>query len=268
MTRTYVVTGTSSGIGLATRVRLEGRGARVIGVDLYDADVTADLGTPEGRAALVSGAREATGGSLDAVIACAGVSAAGATAETAARTAHAAAETALRVNFFGAVATLEGLRPLLSRGSKPRAAVVASAGLLAADKPEFVDACLDGDEEHAVAAISGVAPRDAYHISKRAIARWVRRAAPTADWAGAGIALNAVAPGVFDTPQGHGIISDPALRSATLELWPMPFGGPGLPEHVAALLDYLTGEDNHRVTGQVIFIDGGADAVRRGDDVW
>jgi AcrR family transcriptional regulator len=36
-------------------------------------------------------------------------------------------------------------------------------------------------------------PTRAYGIAKRALNRWVRRAAPTPEWAGAGIALNAVA---------------------------------------------------------------------------
>ncbi|WP_205781478.1 hypothetical protein [Planctomonas deserti] len=39
-----------------------------------------------------------------------------------------------------------------------------------------------------------------YTTSKLSVARWVRRTAPTESWAGAGIALNAVAPGVILTP--------------------------------------------------------------------
>ena len=51
-TRTVVVTGSASGMGAATKARLEADGQRVIGVDLRDADVTADLGIgrrPAGR---------------------------------------------------------------------------------------------------------------------------------------------------------------------------------------------------------------------------
>ena len=50
MMRNIVITGSASGIGLATRKLLESQGDRVIGVDLRDADIVADLSTPEGRA--------------------------------------------------------------------------------------------------------------------------------------------------------------------------------------------------------------------------
>lgn len=40
MTRTYLVTGSASGIGAATTELLSSRGHKVIGVDLRDADIT------------------------------------------------------------------------------------------------------------------------------------------------------------------------------------------------------------------------------------
>ena len=43
--RTIVVTGSASGIGAAIRRRLEAGGARVVGVDLKDAEVRGDLAT-------------------------------------------------------------------------------------------------------------------------------------------------------------------------------------------------------------------------------
>ena len=48
----------------------------------------------------------------------------------------------------------------------------------------------------------------------------------------------------------------------------MPLHGPGEPEHVAALLAWLAGPENVLVTGQVVFVDGGADAVLRGEREW
>ena len=55
MKRTYVVSGSASGIGAATAALLRDRGDRVVGVDLRDADVVADLSSARGRTAAVAG---------------------------------------------------------------------------------------------------------------------------------------------------------------------------------------------------------------------
>ena len=179
----------------------------------------------------------------------------------------------VRVNYFGVVELLEGLQPLLAASDAPRAAVVAS---FAAIHPAFdagiVDACLAGDEAAAVdacaAAVEAEPPRSVYASSKRALVRWVRRSAPTERWAGAGIPLNAVAPGVVATPMTQYRLDDPSRREALLGVVPMPLHGPGEPDHVAALLAWLAGPENVLVTGQVVFVDGGADAVLRGEAGW
>src|SRR5690606_18906605 len=56
--RTIVVTGSASGMGAATRAALEADGDRVIGVDLRDAEVVADLSIAEGRRAAVEAVAE------------------------------------------------------------------------------------------------------------------------------------------------------------------------------------------------------------------
>jgi NAD(P)-dependent dehydrogenase (short-subunit alcohol dehydrogenase family) len=249
--RSYVVTGSASGIGRATKELLEERGARVIGVDLRDADLTADLGTAAGRAALVTGVSAACGGSLDAVVACAGVG--GGEGEPA---------SIVRVNYFGALATLEGLRPLLADASAPRAVVVASIAVLWSQPQDPVlDACLAGDEDAAVAVVAGDRNgRRAYAATKRAVARRVRRAAPTPAWARAGIALNAVAPAVVDTPMSAYLFRDDGARDLE-ERVPMPLTGVAVaPRHVAALLAWLASPENALVTGQLVFADGAYEA--------
>jgi NAD(P)-dependent dehydrogenase (short-subunit alcohol dehydrogenase family) len=260
--RTYVVTGAASGMGSATKARLEDEGHRVIGIDLHSEEISADLASKDGRAAMIDAVGELTD-SVDAVVACAGVAFTGASEETKRRIAWDSSEMAIRVNYFGAVATLEGLRPLLQRGRDPRAVVVCSIAAVYPGVPgALVDACLEADEDEAVAEARSYEPKLAYAASKRAIARWVRRAAPTPEWAGAGIPLNAIAPARIQTAMSSKI--DPDNPN---EL-PMPLHGAGRPEHAAALLAWLASPDNVLTTGQLIFLDGGWDTVTRGDDVW
>lgn len=253
--RTYVVTGSASGIGAATAGLLRARGARVIGCDLEDAEVRADVATPEGRQSLIE--QVSAFGAIDAVLAIAGGGRTG----------------LLETNYFGTVATLQGLRPLLAQSPAPRAVAVSSTSSLAPGDERIVRACLDGDEAAAVAYLaadpSAGGPTGGYGIAKRALNRWVRRVAPTADWAGAGIALNVVAPGVVDTPAAAWIFADEEVRKAVETAAPQPFGGfPGRPEWIAELLCWLTGPENRFVTGQIIFADGGAEAAAIGDRHW
>jgi NAD(P)-dependent dehydrogenase (short-subunit alcohol dehydrogenase family) len=260
MTRTSVITGSASGIGRATRELLERRGERVVGVDLHDADLTVDLTTAEGRAAMVEGVRRLTGGAVDAVFAVAGI--ARPTPGTVA------------VNYFGAVATLEGLRPLLLGSAAPRAVVVSSMAALHPVDDELLAALDAGDEAAALdrAEVLAKEPETLggliYGSSKRAISRWVRRQAPLADWAGAGIALNAIGPGVIATPMTADMISTEEKRAELLKRVPMPLNGVADADAVARLLAWLGGAENTHLCGQVIYIDGGSDAVMRGDSVW
>jgi NAD(P)-dependent dehydrogenase (short-subunit alcohol dehydrogenase family) len=251
--RTVVVTGSASGIGAATCALLAERGDRVVGVDLHRADVVADLGTREGRAAALDGVGRIAGDAIDAVIACAGHSSDTGTPEQ-----------IVRVNYFGAVATLEGLRPRLAHGAHPRAAVVSSVAALFAADDGLTETCLAGDEERAVAT-AGDDGAAIYSSAKRAVAHWVRRAAPTAAWAGAGIALNAVGPGLTRTPMTRAIVEDPEALAAVAAQLPQPLRAIGEPLHVASLLVWLTGPENGMVTGQLLLADGGFDALVRGD---
>ena len=48
----------------------------------------------------------------------------------------------------------------------------------------------------------------------------------------------------------------------------MPFDGVLAPEAIAHHLVALTDPAIRGMTGQTIFVDGGGDCVRRGDDIW
>lgn len=261
MQRTIVITGSASGIGATTAALLRERGHRVIGIDLRDADVDADLSTPEGRQRAAEQAGQRSGGVVDAVIACAGISA--------------PRPTTVAVNYFGVTELLSSLLPALERSDAPRAAVVSSMASLQPNDPELVDAMLDGDEARALARAQqlteGDDPRVGYIVypsSKRALSRWVRREAITPAWAGRGIPLNAVAPGTVLTPMTEQLLADPARAAQVDAAVPMPLNGHQGPESLATLLAWLTSEENSHLAGQVIYADGGADASLRGEDIW
>jgi len=260
MSRTYVVTGAASGIGKATKELLEERGQKVIGVDIHDADVVVDLSTAAGRSELVEKVSVHSGGKIDAILAVAGL--ATPTATTAA------------VNFFGTVATLEGLRPLLAGSAAPRALAVTSMASLFPPDDELLAAFAADNEEDALirAAVLEADGTESggliYGTTKRALALWIRRHAATADWAGTGIPLNGVAPGIVETPMTADLIQTSEEREGLLKLVPMPLNGIFEARSAAYLLAWLSSEENAHLCGQIVFIDGGSDVVIRGDSTW
>jgi NAD(P)-dependent dehydrogenase (short-subunit alcohol dehydrogenase family) len=260
MNRTTVVTGAASGIGKATADLLKERGQTVIGVDVHDADVVADLATAEGRHAMVDAVRAKSGGRIDAIIANAGLAT--------------PTSTTVAVNFFGTVETLTGLRPLLAGSSAPRAVLTASMASLFPPDDALLTALLAGDEQTALKrgaeleAAGGDQAGLIYGTTKRALVRWVRRNAATPDWAGAGIPLNAIAPGVVETPMTSAFTGSAEARESILKMVPMPLGGIFAPRDAAYLLAWLTSEENAHLCGQIVFIDGGSDVVIRGEAGW
>lgn len=258
MARTIAVSGSASGIGATLAGLLCGQGDRVIGIDLRDADVCADLSGPEGRSRAVAETLELCGGTLDAVVACAGVS-------------H-FTDLTVKVNYFGAIATLDGLRPALARAERPRAAVVGSISGTQPVDDAVLRACLDGDESAALEAAAKVVAAGAgnrlYPSSKSALAQWLRRVCVTPEWAGAGIPLNAIAPGVVRTPMSAPLFEDERMFKAMNDAVPMPLNGYADPEVIADALRWLVSPANSHMTGQIIYLDGGAEATLRGPAVF
>ncbi len=260
MTRTYVVTGSASGIGAATAELLRERGHQVIGVDMRDAEVIADLSTSEGRQAAAAAAIAAADGQIDAVVAAAGISA--------------PIPLTVAVNYFGVTEFLDALAPTLAKSASPRAVVVSSMATLQPNSPELVEALLAGDEAEALkvgAALAAQGPREGYlnyPSSKRALSRWVRRDSITPTWAGAHIPLNAVAPGTVLTAMTKKLLETPESVAMVDENVPMPLNYHSEPVVIAGLIAWLASEENTHVTGQTIYVDGGADASLRGDDIW
>jgi NAD(P)-dependent dehydrogenase (short-subunit alcohol dehydrogenase family) len=252
---TIAITGSASGIGAAIRVRLEREGHRIIGIDLRDAEVVANLAEVSGRERAVSAARDACEGTLDGLVACAGLG-------------PQVSDQSLivSVNYFGAQATLEGLRDCLERGQRPAAVAISSnSSRIPGLESPIVDACLEGDEPRAreeAAARDGIF---AYAGSKLALARWVRRNAVKPDWAGCGIRLNAVAPGATMTPLLQAGLDDPA-HADSIKSFTVPLGGFGQPEQIAAAVAFLLGPESAFCCGTILYADGGSDALIRPDE--
>jgi NAD(P)-dependent dehydrogenase (short-subunit alcohol dehydrogenase family) len=260
MSRTYAITGAASGVAKATAELLRSRGEKVIGVDLRDVEVIADLSTAEGRAEMVEKVTELSGGKLDAILAVAGLSA------------PKAITTA--VNYFGMVDTLTGLRPLLAGSDAPRAVGIASTASLLPVDVVLVNALLAHDEATAMersewmAEQGPVVSNQIYPSTKQAFARWIRRNAISPDWAGSSIPLNAIAPGVLRTPMTEELLATEQGRAIAMMSTPMPLNGPATAQDAAYLLAWLTSAENTHLCGQIVFIDGGTDASYRGDSTW
>ena len=105
-----------------------------------------------------------------------------------------------------------------------------------------------------VAALRGdsVEPSAAYSASKGAVSALVRQLA--VEWAGAGIRVNAVMPGVIDTAMTT-IVDDAEACAAFLRT--LPLGRLGKAEEVAAACLFLAGPNASYITGVEIAVDGG-----------
>lgn len=260
MKRIYVLSGSASGIGLATKKKLEALGHKVIGIDIKDSDVTADLSTKEGRTKAAQEAMDLAGGSIDAIIANAG------SGKSEVKT--------VSINFFGATELISNLHSALLKSGFPRVVATSSMASLMQVDDELVAKMLDGDESGALARAKalvdqgGGAEGKIYSSTKRALSRWIRRECIADKWAKSGVPMNAVGPGIVKTPMVAEMIATQEGRDGLAKIVPMPLHGYLEPEGVAELLIWLTSPINTHVTGQTIYIDGGSDAVLRGDDIW
>ena len=261
--KTIAITGAASGIGAATARQLESEGHRVIGVDLQNTEITADLATVDGRSQAVEQILEKSGGRLDGFVPCAGLSA----------LPERPPSLVVSLNYFGSVEMIAGLREALAKSGE--AAVVGICSNSTTSTPgiplELVERLGTGDEEgaRALADELGAASEHGwvmgYPASKMALARWIRTHSVNAEWIGQGINLNAVAPGKTETAMIEEGRAHPIL-SEQIDAFPMPIGRAGRPAEIASLICFLLGPSARFIVGSIFFIDGGTDAQFRAND--
>lgn len=258
---TYAITGSASGMGRETARRLRDGGHTVIGVDIKDADVVADLSTPHGRNEAAARVLAAAGGRLDGAVLAAGLGPS--------RGKDRVRQIA-QVNYFGVVELLNAWREALAAAEGAKVVVVASNSTttMPAVPGRAVKALLAHDAGRALRAVrlfGPAAPTMMYGASKIAVSRWVRRHAVLPDWAGSGVRLNALAPGAIMTPLLAEQLSDPRQAKA-VQSFPVPVGGFGDPGQMADWMCFMLSDAADFLCGTVVFVDGGTDAYFRPDD--
>lgn len=246
-------------MGAAVVAKLRGTGNTVIEVDIKNAAVLADLSTPAGRRDAAKAVLEACGGRLDGAVLAAGL---GPT--------KGAERLITEVNYFGVVELLEAWLPALAAADRAKVVVFSSNSTTTVPvvPGRAVRALLAGDADKAVRTyqlLGTVGPPMAYAASKIAVSRWVRRHAVTAEWAGAGIRLNALAPGAILTPLLERQLATPA-EARNIRRFPVPIGGFGDPAQLADWVVFMLSDSADFLCGSVVFVDGGSDAFYRSDD--
>ncbi len=246
-------------MGKETVERLRSAGHTVIGVDLRNAEVTADLSTREGRDRAAAEVLELAHGSLDGAVLAAGLG------PQPGRTTN-----LLEVNYFGVVELLVAWRDALATSGNGKVVVFASNSTTTVPlvPSATIRALLAGDLRKALRPLRKFgrnAPPLAYAASKIALSRWVRRTAVTPEWAGVGIRLNAIAPGAILTPLLQSQLDDPN-DSKALEAFPIPIGTFGDAGQIAEWVTHMLSSAADFLVGSIVFVDGGTDAYFRADD--
>ena len=260
-----VITGSASGMGAAVRKRLEKSGDKVIGVDLRNAEVIANLATKEGRSAAIAEVKKKCGDHIDRFVAAAGLGGA-----------EKNLSLIIAVNYFGVVDLMDGLFDFLQRGKNPAALIFSSnsAQMVPLEHYPLVLALLNHNEEEANRIANGLndpvifedypRPRTGvvYMASKNAVGRAVRRRVTS--WGKAGVRINAIAPGLTLTPMLQTQLDDPNIGDLVRAV-PIPLGRFADADELAAVAVFLLSTEASYVHGAVVYADGGGDAMLRPD---
>ncbi|MFI0820921.1 SDR family NAD(P)-dependent oxidoreductase [Streptomyces sp. NPDC021098] len=243
--KTAVVTGGSTGIGLATATRLAAEGAHVFitGRRKTALDAAVERIGPAGATAVVGDISDLTdldrlydavrarGRGLDVVFA----NAASASFATLEQITEQHFDQTFGVNVRGTVFTVQKALPLLNDG----ASVILNSSVRAGD---------------------GVAAFGTYAASKAAIRSFART------WANElkdrNIRVNAISPGTIDTPGLDAVVGaedTPATKDQFAA--GTPLGRIGHPDEVANVVAFLASEQSSFILGANLYVDGGENQI-------
>ncbi|WP_327171171.1 SDR family oxidoreductase [Streptomyces sp. NBC_01336] len=242
--KTALVTGGSTGIGLAAAVRLAAEGAHVFITGRRKAELEAAVETIGSATAVIGDIADLAdldrlyeavrdrGQGLDVLFANASVAAFAPLEQITEE--H--FDTLFGINVRGTLFTVQKALPLLNDG----ASVILNGST-------NVDA---GDEAFGVYAASKAATRSFART-------WAN------ELKGRGIRVNAVTPGPTDTPGLSGLAPDPeqaaGLRQALAAQ--VPLGRLGRPEEIAAAVAFLASGQSSFITGTSLYVDGGLNQI-------
>jgi NAD(P)-dependent dehydrogenase (short-subunit alcohol dehydrogenase family) len=240
-----LITGGNSGIGLATAKRFVDEGAYVFITGRREAELAEavqQIGTNvSGVRGDVANARdldrlfahiEHETGTLDIVFANAGI----ALRAPLGKITEEDFDSVFGVNVKGVLFTVQKALPLLRDG----ASIILNASIVAS---------------------KGWAQWSLYSATKAAVRSFARTWA--ADLKDRGIRVNAVSPGVIDTPGLNELLVSSGAGAHPLKALAagVPLGRPGTPDEIARAVVFLASDDSSYVTGIELFVDGGVAQV-------
>jgi len=250
--KSVLVTGASSGIGLASVARFAREGARVVGFDLNApvADLDLPAGGPEvtfaegdvrdeAAVAAVVDATVAEHGRIDAVVTAAGI-AGGGPAHLVERDEW---QRVLDVNLTGTFLC-----------AKHAIARMLDQDLVDGERGSVVTVA-------SVEGLEGTAGGSSYNASKGAVVILTKNLA--IDYGRAGIRANAICPGFIETPLLEGVFGMPGMEDVRESIRrEHKLRRLGRADEIAAVALFLISADASFVSGQAIAVDGGYTAGR------
>ena len=260
----YAITGGSSGIGAKTVELLHAKGHQVVNIDLRNCHIEANLATPEGRQNAIDRLHELHPEGLDGLICCAGVSGACGNLKL-----------IVSLNFFGTISIVKGVYDLLKK--KGGTCVVTSSNTISqgAARMDLADLLNNNndDEQRILNVVEKLdeaslsVGNSVYVATKYAIARWMRRHSAT--YAANHVRINAVAPGNVHTAMTATMSANAKMALNALPI-PTKYGTETLmdSEEIASVIVFLSSDEAKGVNGNVMFVDGGTDALLNTEKVY